>query len=127
MRIVVTGAAGKIGKQVVEELIGEHQLCLVDKVPLSKEHSIVADLAHAAEKSSWNLWPTRRCCWREAFEKTDVIVHLAADSSPEAAWDSLLTNNIQATWNVLETAAQYGVPRVIFASSNFAVKSIERS
>jgi len=38
-----------------------------------------------------------------------------------------LANNIQATWNVIEAAARYGVPRIIFASSNWVVKPIERS
>jgi len=36
-----------------------------------------------------------------------------------------LPNNIQATWNVLEAAANHHVRRVVFASSNWAVRAPE--
>src|SRR5215470_13084601 len=51
MRIVITGAAGPVGRAVVEELAADHQLCLIDKTPLAKQPSIVADLAQNTEKS----------------------------------------------------------------------------
>jgi len=53
MRIVITGAAGPVGRAVVEELAADHQLCLIDKTPLAKQPSIVADLAQDTEKSYW--------------------------------------------------------------------------
>jgi nucleoside-diphosphate-sugar epimerase len=59
------------------------------------------------------------------FNGIDVVVHLAADSQVQATWTSVNRNNIQATWNVIEAAARCGVPRVVFASSNWAVKSME--
>ena len=38
-----------------------------------------------------------------ACEQIDTVVHLAADPSPEADFhDSLLENNFQGTYNVLE-------------------------
>ena len=54
------------------------------------------------------------------------MVHLAANGDPEAVWEELLPNNMDATWNVIETAARYRVPRIIFASSNWVVKAMER-
>lgn len=55
----------------------------------------------------------------------DVVLHLAADPRPEASWQSVVSNNIEATWNVCEAAAQHHVPRVVFASSNYVVKALE--
>ena len=50
MRIVITGAAGPVGRAVVEELAADHQLCLIDKTPLAKQPSIVADLPQDTRK-----------------------------------------------------------------------------
>jgi nucleoside-diphosphate-sugar epimerase len=55
------------------------------------------------------------------------VLHLAANARPDAPWPLVLRDNIHATWNVLEAAAQHQVRRVIFASSNWAVKALERA
>lgn len=116
MRVIITGAAGRIGTQVVEELSRTHELCLIDRIPLATtKKSVVADLADNRAGS----------IWMESFKGADVVIHLAADMRPDASWDSVLHNNVQATWNVIEAAANYGVSRVVFASSNWAVKALE--
>ena len=43
---------------------------------------------------------------------------MAANPSPRAPWESVLQDNIVATYNVLEEARRAGVKRVIFASTN---------
>jgi nucleoside-diphosphate-sugar epimerase len=118
MRVVITGAAGRIGIQMVEELCEAHELRLIDRVRLPRRKSVVADLAQN------HGGPLRKTWWR--FGRASWI-HLAADGRIEAPWESVYANNIKATWNVLEVAARYQVPRVIFASSNWAVKSLEQS
>jgi uronate dehydrogenase len=60
------------------------------------------------------------------FEGVDVVLHLAGDVRNSAPWEAVALNNIQATWNVIEAAAKYHVPRVVFASSNWAVKALEK-
>lgn len=126
MRIVITGAAGRIGSQIVEELSETHDLYLIDRCPVSGRHSIVADLAKHSANGNWNEWFSRKTSrWSGAFEKAEVVIHLAANAKPSAPWEEVLSNNIQATWNVLEAAATYRVPRVVFASSNWAVKAVE--
>jgi nucleoside-diphosphate-sugar epimerase len=45
MRVVITGAAGHIGIQMVEELSEAYELCLIDRVRLPRRKSVVADLA----------------------------------------------------------------------------------
>ena len=59
------------------------------------------------------------------FEGVDVVLHLAADRSPKASWEKVLRDNINVTWNVCEAAVKHSVPRVVFASSNYAVKALE--
>ena len=51
----------------------------------------------------------------------DVVVHLGADPSPKASWQSTLDNNIIGTRNVYEAARRAGARRVILASSNHVV------
>jgi nucleoside-diphosphate-sugar epimerase len=57
-----------------------------------------------------------------ACEGVDIVIHLAADPSPEADWESsLLANNVQGVVNVLRAASEAGCRRVVFASSVHAV------
>ncbi len=128
MRVVITGAAGRIGIQMVEELSGVYELCLIDRVRLPWRKSVVADLSRRYDgplKRAWRRFG--RSAWIDLFRGVDVVLHLAADVRNDAPWDSVYVNNIRATWNVLEAAARYQVPRVIFASSNWAVRSLEQS
>jgi NAD+ dependent glucose-6-phosphate dehydrogenase len=125
MRVVVTGAAGLIGRQLLVELSGSHDLRLIDLHPVDAWATIVADLSRMPRgRGIWTYpWRSR---WTNAFDQADVVVHLAADSSPESAWDNIRRYNIEATWNVIQVAAEHGVPRVVFASSNWAVKGFEK-
>jgi uronate dehydrogenase len=128
MRIVITGAAGRIGSQIVEELSGTHELCLIDRRPVPGRCSTIADLANYPESGSWkDCFSRKNRRWTSAFEKSDVVIHLAANPKTGARWEEVLPDNIRATWNVLEAAAKYRVPRLVFASSNWAVKAHEQS
>jgi len=128
MRVVITGAAGRIGSEMVEELSGVHELCLVDRSPIPRRASIVADLARSRATSRWRPWSgLRPPRWTEAFDGADVVLHLAADMRNQAPWERVLHDNIEATWNVIEAAARHRVRRVVFASSNWAVKAVERA
>jgi nucleoside-diphosphate-sugar epimerase len=128
MRVVITGAAGRIGSEMVEELSGTHDLCLVDRCPIPGRASVVADLSRsrAAGRGQPRTGP-RPPRWAETFQGADVVLHLAADARNLAPWQRVLHDNIQATWNVIEAAARHRVRRVVFASSNWAVKARERA
>jgi nucleoside-diphosphate-sugar epimerase len=127
VRIVITGAAGNIGSQLIEELSPSHELRLIDLRPVNGRSSIVADLSRYPVLGGWRGWfrakPFR---WSEAFKGAEVVVHLAANIEPWAPWEKVLPDNIQGTWNVIESAAKYRVSRVVFASSNWAVKALEK-
>jgi nucleoside-diphosphate-sugar epimerase len=125
MRVVITGAAGRIGTQIVEELSPSHELRLIDLRPMERRRSIIADLSRHPVRNGWRKW-FRPKSWSDAFEGADVVVHLAANIQSLAPWEKVLPDNIQATWNVITAAAKHRVPRVVFASSNWAVKALER-
>jgi nucleoside-diphosphate-sugar epimerase len=118
VRVVITGAAGRIGREMVEELSVSHELRLVDRVPVSGRSGVIADLGRPPSVWWRRLASLRsQSGWERALEGADVILHLAADARPRAPVESVLADNVRATWNVLEGAARCGVRRVIFASS----------
>ena len=65
---------------------------------------------------------------RAAVRGFDVVVAMAAEPAPEAAWERILASNVVGTYNTLEAARLEGVPRVVYASSvrvNRGYRSIE--
>lgn len=52
------------------------------------------------------------------FQGLSAVIHLAADPSPAAHWESVIKNNMEATYNVFEECVRSGVRRLVFASSN---------
>lgn len=128
MRVLITGAAGRIGQEVVQELASVHDLCLLDRRPLPGRQSIIADFAQAEISPGSRHWFRPKVArWTHYFSGADIVLHLAANASPLAPWPLVLRDNIHATWNVLEAVARHQVRRVIFASSNWAVKALERT
>jgi nucleoside-diphosphate-sugar epimerase len=111
-RVVVTGAAGRIGQVLLSGLAGEAVLRGVDLVP-GAGVDVVADLRKL-----------RRV--EDAFAGADAVVDLAAVPSVAAPWPTVLGNNIPVSVNVLEAARRAGVPRVIFASSNHVTGLFEK-
>jgi uronate dehydrogenase len=128
MRVIITGAAGQIGTQVTEELSETHELCLIDRSPVPGQKSTVADLSNGHSRSRWKPWSEtiQRPRWMEAFKGADVVLHLAIDRRDTVPEQQLLFNNMHANLNVIEAATRYRVPRIVFASSNWAVKALER-
>jgi len=113
-RILVTGAAGRIGSAFFAGAAERYRFRLADRetdgLPSRSGHEvIILDVADL------------EAC-RVACDGVDVVVHLAADPSPEADfYGSLLENNIKGTYNVFRAATDAGCRRVVFASSIHAV------
>jgi uronate dehydrogenase len=111
-RILITGAAGQIGKALRAGLRGSYPLIrLLDVAPLGaaedSEEVLAADICDIA-------------AIEKAMAGIDCVVHLAGQST-EAGWDKVLPLNIEGCYNVFEAARRGGVKRVVFASSNHAV------
>jgi nucleoside-diphosphate-sugar epimerase len=114
--LLVTGGCGKIGSCFVRFASDKYTIRVADREawdaqklgPFSGE-SLAADLQ--------DLEACRRAC-----AGMDMVVHLAADPSPEADFaGSLLGNNIVATYNMFRAAHEAGCRRFLYASSVHAV------
>ncbi len=107
-KVLVTGMAGQIGGIIRSELGERYELSGIDQVDVKGVPTTMADIADLNA-----ILP--------AFKGIDAVVHLGADPSPQASWESVLTNNLIGTRSVYEAARLSGVKRVVFASSNHAV------
>jgi len=118
MRYLVTGGAGFIGSNTVDELVGRgHEVAVLDDLSTGKASNLAAARTkiNLIEESITNPEAVRRAC-----TGVDCVIHLAAQTSvPRSMKDPLETNLINAdgTLNVLVAAREAGVRRVVFASS----------
>jgi L-arabinose 1-dehydrogenase [NAD(P)+] len=106
-RIAVTGAGGNVGRESLTAL-EEYEVTPLTHSKHDDIDSVLCDVTDYDALSS-------------ALSGHDVVVHLAANPSPEADWRSTVDVNIEGTRNVFEAAREHGIRRVVFASSNHAV------
>jgi len=114
-RLVITGAAGRIGRVAVAHFRGRCELLLLDR-------RIPDGDPRPEEWRTFDLHDPASI--RAALEPGDTILHLAAIPSPRAAWDDVLRTNIDGTWHVLDAAIEVGARRVLVASSIHAVSGL---
>lgn len=115
-RVLITGSRGVIGTILKRELSNSFDVLGVDrKVESLEGDEFTVDLNNLTKLE-------------EAFaglDQVDAIIHLAANPDPGASWEVILRDNIVATANVYAVAKQYGVKRLIFASSTHLLGSYE--
>lgn len=107
-RVVVTGGSGKAGVAVVSDL-GEqgYEVISVDVAAPGDPDAptLIADLNDFGQTA-------------EALHSFDAVVHLAAIPAPNIRPDAeTFRNNMMSTYNVFAVAAQLGMERVVWASS----------
>jgi uronate dehydrogenase len=108
-RVLITGAAGNIGRALRTGLRGHYPILrLLDVAPQQAarpgEEVITLDL-------------NDRLTTEAAMKDVDRVIHLAAIAD-EAVFEDILPGNITTTYSVFESARRAGVRRVVFASSN---------
>jgi nucleoside-diphosphate-sugar epimerase len=108
VKILVTGAAGMIGRKLVERL-GDHELILHDVVPAGPK-SVASDLSAPGEAE------------KLVASRPDVVFHLAAivSGEAEADFEKGYRVNLDGTRQLFEAIRKVGggyKPRVVFASS----------
>jgi uronate dehydrogenase len=117
--VAVTGAGGRIGRALASHLAARrYPLMLLDR-----PGSGVGDmqlLGTVIECDLANEPPAG------LFEGAEVVVHLAGDADHRASWETLLPDNIEATYHVASAAMQAGCRRLIAASSVHAVGAASR-
>jgi len=121
MRFVVTGGAGFIGSNTVEELVRRgHSVVVLDDLSSGKEEN----LAESRNKITFIKGSiTDIEVVRKAMHEAECVLHLAARTSvPRSVKDPIETNriNIDGTLNVLVAARDAKVKRVVFAASSSA-------
>jgi nucleoside-diphosphate-sugar epimerase len=121
MRYLVTGGAGFIGSNTVDELVRRgHSVVVLDDLSAGKEEN----LAESRNKITFIKGSiTDLEVVRRAMHEADYVLHLAARTSvPRSVKDPLETNriNTDGTLNVLWAARDAKVKRVVFAASSSA-------
>lgn len=106
MRILITGAAGNLGRKLRQHLRGKHEAVPLDRDARGDAEITVCDLAN---------WDER---WVAMFKGIDTVFHFAADPEAYHMWDDLIGPNVDALIHVYQAAIQGGVRRFVFASSN---------
>ena len=121
MRYLVTGGAGFIGSNIVDELVRRgHSVVVLDDLSSGKE----SNLAQVANQIDFRLGSiTDLATAQKAAEGTDYVIHLAARTSvPRSVKDPIESNrvNIDGTLNVLVAARDAKVKRLVYAASSSA-------
>lgn len=111
MRILITGARGKVGAATIHRLLeAGHEVSAVDMAPAVYERArevvyMQADLADAGHAAA-------------VVHGHDAVIHAAAIASPKHNPPHVIfQNNVMATYNTLEAAERSGVTRFVFVSS----------
>jgi UDP-glucose 4-epimerase len=113
MRVLVSGARGKVGAATVRALLGAgHEVTATDVArgtferPLSGEPAYIqADLAQAGEAFA-------------VVRGMEAVVHAAAIPDPTHNTPAtVFQNNIMSTFNLIEAAVRWGVARFVNVSS----------
>ncbi len=115
MTVVVTGATGHIGANLVRSLVekGRPTRCLVH-VSTGALKGLDAEIVHS------NICDVESLC--HAFRGADVVYHLAACISLSMNdWPRLESVNVQGTRNVIEACLRSGVQRLVHFSSIHAL------
>ncbi len=121
MRYVVTGGAGFIGSNIVDELVRRgHKVVVLDDLSAGKESNL-ADVRSKIDLRVGSI--TDLAAVQSACNGADYVIHLAARTSvPRSVQDPIGTNfvNIDGTLNVLVAARDAKVRRIVFAASSSA-------
>ena len=113
-RLLLTGAAGGLGKVLRERLRP-----YADVLRLSDIAAHGAGRRRRTKKSCPATCPTRRRSMR-CVAGCDAIVHLGG-VSVERPFEEILEANIKGVFHIYEAARRHGVKRVVFASSNHVI------
>lgn len=103
--MLLTGGGGRVGKHLQDVFRERYGLRNFDLKPIEGDAgTILGDINDAQ-------------ALKAAMQEVDVVVHLAAQSDEAPFLEKLLPLNCAGIYNVLQSAQECGVRRVVFASS----------
>jgi nucleoside-diphosphate-sugar epimerase len=108
MRKLITGINGLIGNVLRNALGQKHEVYGLDREGEFSDRIVSADISDYGQVARVF----------QQFNPLDAIVHLAGNPKVDASWESVLQANIIGTRNIFEAAREFGVPKVVYASSN---------
>lgn len=118
MKCLVTGGAGFIGSNLVDELVGlGHQVLIIDNLSLGKKKNLnpKAKFYKKDIRDYKSIKPL--------FRGVDCVFHLAAQPriqpsiiDPATSFD----NNVLGTFNVLLACKENKVPKIVYSASSSA-------
>lgn len=116
MRFLITGGAGFIGSHIAEELINNQkgEVIVFDNLTIGRIENIPTECIFI----DGDIRNKKRLS--EAMKDVDIVFHNAAFVSIRASFEKLredIDNNCFGTLNVLETAVERGIKKIVFASS----------
>ena len=114
-RLLITGSKGKIGTVLTDGLADSFEVFGLDLIDSPGERTFKVNVSDYEQMS--NVLTT--------IIPLPYIVHLAADPRVSGSWESMLKNNIVGTKNVYAAVKEYGVKKVVFASSNHVTGAYE--
>jgi len=118
-RVLITGAAGGIGRSLRETLRGVYpvlRLSDITQIAPARDGEEVVDRVDIADMAAVE----------RIVDGVDGIVHLGGNSG-ENTWEKILPSNIVGAYNLFEAARRAGVKRIVMATSNHAVGFYPRS
>ena len=110
MRLLITGGTGLIGRALLDELAGEHEVFVLARRPAAGPPGVRWILQDLSRPLQTEAWPSR----------TDCVVHLAqASGGPGSAGDSedTFAVGVASTFGLLRYALRAGARKFILASS----------
>ena len=115
MKLLVTGAAGRLGRPLTERFARDHEIVAYDRADPPEAlpdsvHYIQGDLRDADQV-------------HQAAAGAEIVVHLGAipGQVPSVRQSEIFAINVQGTYHVLDAAARAGARTVVLASSLCAI------
>ena len=116
MRIVITGARGTLGQEVVKLATKEgHHTIQVNRTDQEDNETKNTEMRTADVANSYEDTV-------KAFKGADAIIHLAAVPNPVDKEDAYThNNNVNSAFNGFRAATELGIKRICYASSVNAI------